>query len=208
MESQLTVQGMLRDCAGLEVFQAGRVALRPGQRLRRYYMRQFAELIGQARVALERGPDALSRYLGAVEWQTRELACDDPKVRSGDIKMLIVLEALFEQARAGVAPAFPSRLDCTFTWASLDHARHYGSEYVRGGMLHRCRVIEGAGFERDGALLPPGIKLSNLARAALAEQVQTTQARAERYWSAREPPLLPELMIAGSVEVLEVVEGL
>ena len=119
--------------------------------------------------------------------------------------MMIVLEAIFEQARSKVAPLLPSHISCVFTWPSLELAHRYRTQYVPEGTIHRCRVIEGLAVELDGGLLPPGINLVDLSPSALSDEVRATQARAEKYWNVQVQSDFPELLIVGKVEVMDLV---
>jgi hypothetical protein len=71
-------------------------------------------------------------------------------------------------------------------------------------VIHRCRITEGEAVMLDGGQLPPGISLADLSPRVFSAELHTTQSRAIKYWLAREKPVLPELLVLGSVEVLGV----
>lgn len=187
------------------VFQVGRKPLQPGMLLRRYYMHRYIRLVTQIQRVIDESPAALARHLSAPEWgrlngNQGELSLD-PDV----LKMMIVLEAIFEGARTRIAPSLPSRMNCVFTWSTLELADRFRLQYAPGGTIHRCRVIKGSAVELDGGLLPPGINLADLSPGALSDEISSTRARAEKYWNAGASPDFPELLILGKVEVVELI---
>ena len=188
------------------VFHVGRQPLQPGVLLRRYYVHQYIRSVTQIQRAIDEGPAALTRDLSAPEWGRLNVNQGELGLDSDVLKMMIVLEAIFEGARTRIAPSLPSRMDCVFTWSSLELARRFRSQYAPEGIIHRCRVLEGSAVELDGGLLPPGINLADLSPGALSDELSSTRARAERYWNAGSSPDFPELLIVGSVEVVGLVK--
>lgn len=195
----------MRRCDGLTVFHVSREPLQPGEQLRRYYMHQYAQLIARIQSVLE-GATALAHYLSGPEWRQLNIENEITGQKSESLKMMIVLEAIFEGARVKMAPSLPSRLDCIFAWSSLELARRFRVQYLPEGTIHRCHVIEGLAVELDGGLLPPGINLKKLSLKALSDEIRTTQARAEKYWKAQTSFDFPELLIQGSVEIVDLVQ--
>ena len=189
----------------LTVFQVSRKPLQPGVQLRRYYMHQYIEFVTQIQLVIDEGPTALARHLSDPEWQRLDVDSDELGFEPESLKMMIVLEALFEQARLKIAPWLPSRMNCVFTWPSFESAHRFRIQYVPEGTIYRCRVIEGLAVELDGGLLPPGINLVDLSPGALSDEVRAAQARAEKYWNAQASPDFPELLIVGRVEVVDLV---
>lgn len=187
------------------VFQVGHQPLQPGILLRRYYMHQYIRSVTQIQRVIDEGPAALTRDLSAPEWGRLNVNQGELGLDSDVLKMMIVLEAIFEGARTRIAPSLPSRMDCVFTWSSLELARRFRSQYAPEGTIHRCRVLEGSAVELDGGLLPPGINLADLSPGALSNEISSTRARAERYWRAGASPDFPELLVTGRVEVIETV---
>ena len=204
-EIQLRLRGKMHECDESTVFQVGRKPLQPKVQLRRYYMQQYVRLVTQIQSVIDEGPAALARHLSAPEWERLNVDSDELGLEPEGVKMMIVLEAIFEQVRLKSAPSLPSRMNCVFTWPSLELARRFRIQYVPGGTIHRCRVIEGLAVELDGGLLPPGINLVDLSPSALSHEVRATRARAEKYWNAPASPDFPELLIVGSVEVVDPV---
>jgi hypothetical protein len=187
------------------VFQVGRQPLQPGILLRRYYMHQYIRLVIQIQRVIDEGPAALSRDLSAPKWERLNADQGELGLDSDVLKMMIVLEAIFEGACTRIAPSLPSRINCVFTWSTLELARRFRSQYAPEGTIHRCRVLEGSAVELDGGLLPPGINVADLSPDALSDELSSTRARAERYWKAGSAPDFPELLIIGSVEVVSLV---
>jgi hypothetical protein len=204
-EIQVMFRGKMRESNDWTVFQVGRKPLQPRVVLRRYYMHQYIQLVTYIQQTLDEGPASLARYLSTPEWQRLNLSQGELGFKPEDLKMMIVLEAIFEQVRAELAPWLPSRMNCVFTWSNIELADRFRSEYAPGGTIHRCRVMEGSAVELDGGLLPPGINLADLSPRTLADEVKATRARAEKYWNAQALPDFPELLIVGKVAVVDLV---
>jgi len=204
-EVQVSFRGKMRECDESTVFQVGRKPLQPRVQLRRYYMHQYVRFVTQIQSVIDEGPAALTRHLSDPEWQRLNVESDERGFEPEGLKMMIVLEAIFEQARSKIAPSLTSRINCVFTWPSLELARRFRIQYIPEGTIHRCHVIEGLAVELDGGLLPPGINLVDLSPGALSDEVRATQARAEKYWNAQASPDFPELLIVGRVEVVDLV---
>jgi len=169
-------------------------------------MHQYAQLVTQVKSVIDDGVIAFVHFLSTPEWQDLTLKDQVVEQESDDLKMMIVLEAIFEQVRASLALSLPSRLDCVFAWRSLELARRFHIQYLPEGTIHSCRVIEGSAVELDGGLLPPGINLMDLSPKVLSNELLTTQARAEKYWNAQASPDFPELLVKGSVEIVDWVK--
>lgn len=202
----MSSRGKIRKCDGLTVFHVGRRSLQPREQLRRYYMHQYTQPVIQIQSAIDDGITTLAYLLSTPEWQDLNEEDDFEGQKNDSLKMMIVLEAIFEQARAKLTPSLPSRLDCVFSWPSLELARRFRVQYLPEGTIHRCRIIEGVAVELDGGLLPPGINLTDLSYTVLSNELQATQARAEKYWKAQASPDLAELLIEGSVEIVDLVK--
>jgi hypothetical protein len=179
----MSFRGKMRECHELTVFQVGRKPLQPRVQLRRYYMHHYVRIVTQIQSVIDKSPAILAHHLSAPEWQHLNVETDELGLEPDGVKMMIVLEAIFEQARSKISPLLPSRTNCVFTWPSLELARRFRIQYVPQGTIHRCRVIEGLGVELDGGLLPPGINLLDLSPSALSDEVRATRARAEKYWN-------------------------
>jgi hypothetical protein len=199
------MRGSRHQSGAWTVFQVGRKLLPPGTLLRRYYMHRYIRSVTRVQRAIQEGPAALARHLSAPEWGHLDGNQDELSLDPDALRMMIVLEAIFEEARTKIAPLLPGRMDCIFTWSSLELAHRFRYQYVPEGIIYRCRVLEGSGVELDGGLLPPGINLADLSPDALSAEVNSTQARAEKYWKAEASPEFPELLILGQVEVVELI---
>jgi len=200
--------GRIQRCEGIPAFRVDHRAIPSGTRLLRYYMNQYAQLIDQMQSLIEAGSSSLAQYLTAFEWQRFDLSNKTVGLESEMIKMMVVLEAIFEHKRKKFASHFPSRLDCVFVWPTLELAEKFRQEYIPDSVIHRCK-IKGDAVELDGGLLPPGINLSDLSPEVFSSEFQATQLRAEKYWTAQESPILSELLVVGNVEVVRVeTEGL
>lgn len=192
----------------MTVFRVDHKAIPPGDRLRRYHMHQYARLVAQLQSFIEAGSSSLARHLSAPEWQRIDLSERTIGLESDVVKMLVVLEAIFEHTRKRSATNLPSRLDCVFAWPTLEVAREFREEYIPEGVIHRCCITEGEAVTLDGGLLPPGISLSDLSPEVFSAEFQASQSRAEKYWLAQEPPTLSELLVVGNVEVVGVETAL
>ena len=157
---------------------------------------------------IEAGSPALARHLTASEWEQIDLSDKTAGLESDVMKMMVVLEAIFEHTRKKFASYLPSRLDCVFAWPTLEAAKTFREQYIPEGVIHRCFIMQGEVVELDGGLIPPGINLSDLSPEVFSAEFQATQLRAEKYWVAQESPNLPELLVVGNVEVVKVeIEG-
>jgi len=143
----------------------------------------------QAVDAVAAGPASLETLL-PEQWLA--LAPAEERARTQ-----LVLEAVFEHARVRVNEALPSRADCAFAWRTLDVARRFAAQYVPGGTIYRCTVIDGIAIELDGGLLPPGIDLSR----PVDQELPRVLERAGRYWRGEQPMTYPELLLTGTVIV-------
>jgi hypothetical protein len=193
--------GIVKKCEGLIAFRVDQTTIPPGTRLSKYYMHQYAQFIDQMESFIETGPAALAQYLTTSEWQQLNLSDRLVGLKSDVIKMMVVLEAIFEHKRKRLASHLPSRLDCVFVWPTLESAKKFHQQYFPEGVIHHC-IIEGEAVKLDGGLLPPGINLSNLSVEVFSAELHTVQLRAERYWTAQESANLAELLVVGNVEVV------
>jgi hypothetical protein len=183
----------------LTVFQVGRFPLAPGTLLRPYYMGKHVDRISEIQAVLASRPTELLRYFSATTWPSAEQLDPELGFSSDILKMMAVLEAIFEEARKRLAPEMPSRLASIFAWPTLAVAERFKAEYLPTGTIHQCRVVEGAVIERDGGLLPPGIDLQSKSALAFQKELDATRLRAEAYWRGHRPQDFPELLIIGTV---------
>ena len=110
-----------------------------------------------------------------------------------------IREAIVEMVRLQEYPEYPSRLSCLYAAKSYQDAlkwkKLFDSYHRRVLQIVKLRVI-GAIFEGDGSLLPKedGIPFSR----------KMEQAR--EYWEGNINNELPELLINGKIEVVEIID--
>ena len=196
--------GVAQTCERLIAFRVDQRTIPSGNRLRKYYMHQYACMIGQMQSLIEAGFASLVQYLNTSEWQQISFSDKTVSLESDSLKMMVILEAIFEHAREKFAPHLPSRLNCVFVWPTLELAKKFREQYLPEGVIHRCCVMRGEAVEMDGGLLPPGINLSNLSPEIFYAEFQAARLRAEKYWVAQELPNQAELLVVGDVEVVRV----
>jgi hypothetical protein len=204
MEINMFNSGEIRVCKGMNVFRVDHKAIPAGALLRMHHMHRHSRLIEQLQSFIEAGYSSLARHLSDTEWKRLNLSERTIGLESDVVKMMVVLEAIFEHTRKMMAPNLPCRLDCIFTWPTLEIAREFRETYIPEGVIHRCRITEGEAVMLDGGQLPPGISLSDLSPGVFSAEFRDTQSRAEKYWLAQEPPILSELLVMGSVKVVGV----
>lgn len=195
------MRGPLRetDDMGPPLFHVAADVLPAGIVLRSYALAQkHRTLIGLVARAAGDGPTAVCDLQAGSEWTAL-------RQREDQRAEMILLEALFERTRSRLAPRLPSRLDAVFAWANLAVATRYRAEYLPCGVIHRCFLAAGTAIERDGALLVEAFETANL-RHPRAIDLQLVENRAARYWLAREPMALPEVLVLGRVLIEAVVE--
>ncbi|THD65870.1 hypothetical protein E7Z59_14925 [Robertkochia marina] len=176
-----------------------------GEHLNPYYIREFSHLINFVINKLRSSQGELLNYLRSPDWQSLELVSSAIPLDSETLKMMVVLESIFENERQLITPEFSSRLDSIFAWPTLEVAKRFKEEYIPKGVIHRCIVESGSAIEMCGDLLPPGIDLSNLNKEIFSEQLKQTTGRARTYWKQLNNPILPELLIKGRVLVESVI---
>lgn len=110
-----------------------------------------------------------------------------------------IREAIVEMVRLQEFPEYPSRLSCLYATKSYEDALKWKSlfdSYNRKVLqIVKLRVI-GNYFEGDGDLLPKtdGVPFSRKIEQAI------------EYWNGNIKNELPELLINGKIEVVEVIE--
>ncbi|MGE7771378.1 DUF2441 domain-containing protein [Viridibacillus arvi] len=110
-----------------------------------------------------------------------------------------IREAIVEMVRLQEFPEYPSRLSCLYATKSYEDALKWKSlfdSYNRKVLqIVKLRVI-GNYFEGDGDLLPKtdGVPFSRKIEQAI------------EYWNGNVKNELPELLINGKIEVVEVIE--
>lgn len=110
-----------------------------------------------------------------------------------------IREVIVEMVRLQEYPQYPSRLSCLYATKSYEDAlewkRIFDSYHRKVLQLVKLRVI-GSYFEGDGELLPK--------EDGASFSVKIEQAR--EYWKGNIKNELPELLINGKIEVIEIVE--
>ncbi|MEF3354102.1 DUF2441 domain-containing protein [Paenibacillus sp. GYB006] len=110
-----------------------------------------------------------------------------------------IREVIVEMVRLQEYPEYPSRLSCLYAAKSYEDALKWKDifdSYNRKVLqLVKLRVI-GSIFEGDGNLLPK--------EDAVPFSVKIEQART--YWEGNSEKELPELLINGKIEVVEIIE--
>lgn len=170
-----------------------------GEHLYTYYIHEFSHLIHSIINKLRNSRGDLLTYLNSPDWRSLELVSSFINLDSETLKMMVVLESVFEHERQLITPELFSRLDAIFAWPTLEVAQRFKEEYIPKGVIHRCIVESGSMIEMCGDLLPPGIDLSNLNKEIFSEQLKQTAGRARTYWKQLNNPILPELLIKGRV---------
>lgn len=110
-----------------------------------------------------------------------------------------IREALVEMVRLQEYPEYPSRLSCLYAAKSYEDALKWKEIFVS----HHRKVLQivklrvnGRIFEGDGTLLP---KEDSLPFSRKIEQ-------AREYWKGNNHNQLPELLINGIIEVVEIID--
>ncbi|MBP1905706.1 hypothetical protein J2Z32_002354 [Paenibacillus turicensis] len=110
-----------------------------------------------------------------------------------------IREVIVEMVRLQEYPQYPSRLSCLYATRSYEDAlewkKIFDSYHRKVLQLVKLRVI-GSYFEGDGELLPK--------EDGASFSVKIEQAR--EYWRGNVKNELPELLINGRIEVIEIVE--
>jgi len=110
-----------------------------------------------------------------------------------------VRETIVEMVRLQEYPEYPSRLSCLYAAKSYEDALKWKAlfdSYNREVLqIVKLRVI-GSSFEGDGTLLP---KEDGISFSQKIEQ-------AKEYWKGNVQNDLPELLINGEIEVVEIID--
>jgi hypothetical protein len=186
------------------VFRVDRLAMPAGTLINPYYMASHVLRIDDARIVIESGVSALLDYLRISRIANTSLPPEE-RAASDMLRMMIVLEAVFEGVRLEKYPHIPSRQDATFVWPSIDLAREFRARYIPDGHMHLCEILNGTATLRDGALLPPGIDIHIASIEELQTEFAHTRARAERYWRGGDSMAMPELMVNGQVRIVSAI---
>lgn len=116
-----------------------------------------------------------------------------------DKTMRAVREAVVEMVRLQDYPDYPSRLSCLYaakTYEDILSWKKIFDSYNRGVLQIVKLRVEGSCFEGNGSLLPK--------EDCVPFSDKMKQAKA--YWENREENELPELLVNGKIEVVEIVD--
>ncbi|CAA2108979.1 hypothetical protein MBUL_04472 (plasmid) [Methylobacterium bullatum] len=103
-----------------------------------------------------------------------------------------------ETARLALAPEAVSRLDCLFTWETLDLARAFRDRFRRGSAIYEVEPLSDARVYRGDF----GLISNNVPSGAFVDFMPPI---AVRYWT--EPPgEQVEVLVGGPVNVCGVVD--
>ncbi|RDI39144.1 uncharacterized protein DUF2441 [Falsibacillus pallidus] len=123
----------------------------------------------------------------------------DVVVRYADQTIRAIRETIAEMVRLQEFPEYPSRLSCLYASKTYGEALNWKElfdSYNRKVLQIVKLKVDGSSFEGDGSLLP---KEDGLPFAQKIEQART-------YWKGNVHNELPELLINGKIEVVEIIE--
>jgi hypothetical protein len=164
------------EMAGMHLFHVGEEEIEAGQALRQYALPDdlvdAAGLVGRMLAGDGQARAALMTDEGCL----RQLFASDPRMQ------LVLIEAVFERVRAGVALSMLSRFETVFVWPTVELAQAFRARYRPRGVIHRCSLVDGDVLMRDASLVAVPVDLS----AVLDNEIRAIEARATatpRYWS-------------------------
>lgn len=147
------------------------------------------------------GQDAVQIIYSSKENNEIKLNEDDTKVTLSyvDQTTRAIRETITEMVRLEKYPEYPSRLSCLYATKNYEDAMRWKQLFdsFNRQVLQLVKLkVKGACFEGDGNLLP---KEDGLSFSKKIEQ-------ANSYWQGSETCELPELLVNGKIEVIEIVE--
>lgn len=130
-----------------------------------------------------------------------QLDKENAKVTAKYVEQTIraIREVLVEMVRLQEYPELPSRLSCLYAAKSYEDIlkwKHIFDSYKRKVLQIVKLRVQGNSFEGDGELLPK--------EDAIPFSRKIEQAR--EYWKGNVNNALPELLINGKIEVVEIIE--
>ncbi|CAH1059796.1 hypothetical protein PAECIP111894_06008 [Paenibacillus pseudetheri] len=148
-----------------------------------------------------KGEDFIQILYGHYTDEGLKMNKENAEISISDVGQTIraIREVIVEMVRLQEYPEYPSRLSCLYDAKSYEDALKWKDifdSYNRKVLqLVKLRVV-GSFFEGDGNLLPKedGVPFS----------LKIEQARA--YWKGNVKNELPELLINGKIEVVEILE--
>lgn len=123
----------------------------------------------------------------------------DVAIKYADQTMRAIREVIVEMVRLQEFPEYPSRISCLYATKSYEDVlkwKELFDSYNRKVLQIVKLRVNGNSFEGDGNLLPKedGVPFSQ----------KIEQAR--EYWQGNVKNVLPELLIDGKIEVVEVID--
>jgi hypothetical protein len=177
----------------VQIFHVSDSPIEPGQPLRRY------RLADDLMAAL----DLVQRALDGDQEARAALLAEDGRLRAqfrNDPGMqLAFVEAVFERVRVQVAPSLPGRFASVFAWPTVELARDFRERFRRQGIIHCCRLVDGEVLARDASLVAVGMDQT----APFDDEIRAIERRAEQYWTMDGAGDWPELLVRGTVLVVE-----
>ena len=110
-----------------------------------------------------------------------------------------IRETILEMVRLEEFPHYPSRLACLYVTKSYDDLLKWKAifdSYNRKVLQIVKLKVEGRSFEGDGELLPKEDG------ASFAKKIE----QARNYWHSDDNAALPEMLVDGRIEVVEILE--
>ena len=110
-----------------------------------------------------------------------------------------IRETIVEMVRLEEFPHYPSRLACLYVTKSYDDLLKWKTVFdsFNRNVLQIVKLkVEGRCFEGDGELLPKEDG------ASFAKKIE----QARNYWQSHDKAALPEMLVDGRIEVIEILE--
>ena len=126
---------------------------------------------------------------------------EDTEVAINDANQTIraVRETITEMVRLKEYSEYPSRLSCLYTTKNYEEALKWKEvfDYYNRNVLQIVKLrVNGSCFEGDGNLLPKEDG------APFLKKIE----QAREYWKGHNNNHLPELLVNGSIEVVEIID--
>lgn len=148
-----------------------------------------------------KGEDSLRILQGHHTSDGLNLNKEDAEVVSRYMGQTIraIREVVTEMVRVKEYPDYPSRLSCLYATKTYEDAlkwKELFNSYNRKVLQIVKLRVNGSYFEGDAALLP------NVDAAPFATKID----QAKEYWKGNSKNELPELLIIGEIEVVEIID--
>lgn len=172
-------------------------ALIPGTILKPYSQRFVNNgLLDTAKLAYESSIDILKNMYLTDIWIS---------IRTNQHPMfsMIFNEIVFEEIRKEIFSDTQSRFNSCFCSESLELAKEFNRLYRNNtGFIYYCSTLEKTIIKADMALINPGINLQD----DFGKELNLLKDRAKKYWTASDTMQMPELLIQGNVQVINLVK--